>query len=111
MLEVLRKHGATGIKVAIVEGDDMFDDLDNLLASGEELSNMDTGAPLSTVRDSVTSANAYLGAFPIAEALATGAQIVITGRGTDPGLVLGPLIHEFGWTEKDLDRLLSLIHI
>ena len=45
----------------------------------------------------VTSANVYLGAFPIAEALDQGAQIVITGRGTDPGLVLGPLIHEFGW--------------
>lgn len=66
---------------------------------------MDTGEALSKVRDGVTSANVYLGAFPIAEALDQGADIVITGRGTDPGLVLGPLIHEFGWTEKDLDQL------
>jgi hypothetical protein len=63
---------------------------------------MDTGAPLSTVRDRVSSANVYLGAFPIAEALDQGAQIVITGRGTDPGLVLGPLIHEFGWKRERL---------
>ncbi len=105
VLEVLRRHGAKGIKVATVEGDDMFDDLDRLLESGERLANMDTGAPLSSVRDTVTSANAYLGAFPIAEALGTGAQIVITGRGTDPGLVLGPLIHEFGWTKHELDKL------
>ena len=66
---------------------------------------MDTGDLLRTVRDTVTSANAYLGAFPIAEALDQGAQIVITGRGTDPGLVLGPMIHEFGWKEDDWDRL------
>jgi len=66
---------------------------------------MDTGEPLSAVRERVTSANVYLGAFPIAEALATGARIVITGRGTDPGLVLGPLIHEFGWGPEDYDHL------
>jgi hypothetical protein len=77
------------------------------MAAGEEFRNMDTGAPLSTVRDTVTSANVYLGAFPIAEALDTGARIVITGRGTDPGLVVGPLIHEFGLGPKDWDRLAS----
>src|SRR6185436_11550604 len=88
-----------------VEGDDVFAKLDELMAGGEELRNMDTGAPLATVRDRVTSANVYLGAFPIAEALAGGAQIVITGRGTDPGLVLGPLIHEFGWSKEDYDLL------
>ena len=105
VLEVLRKHGAKGVKVATVEGDDIFEDVDTLMAGGESLSNMETGAPLTSVRDTVTSANVYLGAFPIAEALASGAQIVITGRGTDPGLVLGPLIHEFGWTAEDFDKL------
>ncbi|MEX1025872.1 MAG: acyclic terpene utilization AtuA family protein [Planctomycetota bacterium] len=92
-------------KIAIVEGDDILGQLDALLASGEEFRNMDTGAPLADVRDSVSSANVYLGAFPIAEALAQGADIVLTGRGTDPGLVLGPLIHEFGWGASDYDRL------
>jgi hypothetical protein len=105
VLEVLKRHGAHGVKVATVEGDDIFEDIDALMAEGESLANMETGAPLTSVRDSVTSANVYLGAFPIAEALASGAQIVITGRGTDPGLVLGPLIHEFGWTAEEFDKL------
>lgn len=105
VLEVLAKHGAKGVKVAIVEGDDIYDQLDGLLASGENLANMDTKRPLSDVRSKVTSANVYLGAFPIAEALDQGAQIVITGRGTDPGLVLGPLIHEFGWGREAWDLL------
>ncbi|MEM6674320.1 MAG: acyclic terpene utilization AtuA family protein [Planctomycetota bacterium] len=105
VLEIVAKHGLEGVKVAVVEGDDILDDLDSLMASGEEFRNMDTGEPLSTVRDRVTSANVYLGAFPIAEALDQGAHIVITGRGTDPGLVIGPLIHEFGWTTEDLDQL------
>ncbi len=105
VLEVMRRQGVRGVKVAVVEGDDIYDRIDELLAAGERLENMDTGRPLSEVRDRITSANVYLGAFPIAEALATGAQIVITGRGTDPGLVLGPLIHEFGWGPEDWDLL------
>jgi hypothetical protein len=105
VLAVCEKHGVSGMKVAIVEGDDVLEDLDDLMAQGETFNNMDTGAPLASVRDRVTSANVYLGAFPIAEALATGAQIVITGRGTDPGLVIGPMIHEFGWGSGDLDEL------
>ena len=104
VLEVIRKHGLD-VKVAVVEGDDILGGLDELMANGEEFKNMDTGESLSSVRDGVTSANVYLGAFPIAEALDQGADIVITGRGTDPGLVLGPLIHEFGWTRDDLDQL------
>jgi hypothetical protein len=106
VMEVLDKHGLRGrVKVAVVEGDDILDRLDELLESGEELANMDTGEPLATIRDRVTSANVYLGAFPIAEALGAGAHIVITGRATDPGLVLGPMIHEFGWGPADYDRL------
>lgn len=104
-LGVLRKHGFKGVKVAVVEGDDIYGQLDSLLAGGEALANMDTGAPLASVRERVSSANVYLGAFPTAEALDQGAQIVITGRGTDPGLVLGPLIHEFGWKREQFDLL------
>ena len=105
LLEVCAKHGISGVKIAVVEGDDILDRIDELLDAGEPLANMDTGEPLTTIRDRITSANVYLGAFPIAEALAGGARIVLTGRGTDPGLVLGPLIHEFGWSESEFDKL------
>jgi len=101
VMKSLEKHRLKGVGVGIVEGDDVYPRLDELLASGEQLRNMDTGEPLASVRDRVTSANVYLSAFPIAQALDQGAQIVITGRGTDPGLVLGPLIHEFGWKTSD----------
>jgi hypothetical protein len=101
----IAKRSIRGVKLGIVEGDDVYGRLDELIAAGEPLANMDTGAPISTVRDRVTSANVYLGAFPIAAALSQGAQIVITGRGTDPGLVLGPMIHEFGWQPGDHDLL------
>ncbi len=104
--EVVERHGLKGrVKIAVVEGDDILDRLDDLLAAGEDFANMDTGAQLSSVRDRVTSANVYLGAFPMAEALDRGADIVITGRATDPGLVLAPMIHEFGWKRDDFDRL------
>src|SRR6185503_6667478 len=75
---------------------DLMPRLDELLASGVPLTNMDDGRALATVRDRVVAANAYLGAWPIAEALADGAQIVVTGRVTDAALTLGPLVHEHG---------------
>jgi len=103
--KIARQHGIDGLKLATVTGDDIFHNIDDLMAAGEKLKNMDTGEPLSKVRDQLTSANAYLGAFPIAEALAQGAQIVVTGRCTDPSLVLGPMIHEFGWKPDEWDKL------
>src|SRR5229473_4254696 len=104
--DVARELGLAGkLKIGIVTGDDIMDRIDDLLARGIELSNMDTGAPLSAVRDRIQSANAYLGAAPIVEALNEGAQIVITGRCTDTGLTLAPMIHEFGWAADDWNRL------
>ncbi len=93
------------IRIALVSGDDLLPRLDELVANGEPLSNMDTGRPLSDVRDSVQSANAYLGMQPVVEALDKGANIVITGRVTDTGLTLGPLVHEFGWPVDDWDLI------
>ncbi len=93
------------VKVGIVSGDDIMERLDDLLRRGHGLVNMDTGEPLETVLDSVQSANAYLGAEPIVNALGQGADVIITGRVTDTGLTLGPLIHEFGWAADDWDRL------
>ena len=94
-----------GIKVGIVAGDDILTRLDDMLARGVELKSMDTGEPLASIRPRVQSANVYFGAAPIASALAMGAQIVITGRITDTGLVLGPMMHEFRWAREDWDKL------
>ena len=66
---------------------------------------MDTGEPLSTIRDRILSANAYIGAFPLAEALDTGADVVIAGRSTDTALTLAPMIHRFGWRPDEYDKL------
>src|SRR5436190_3234540 len=104
--EVARELGLSGkLKIGIVTGDDILDRIDELLARGIELRNMDTDDPLSNVRDRIQSANAYLGAAPIVEALNKGARVVITGRATDTGLTLGPMIHEFGWAGDDWDKL------
>src|SRR5947207_1041275 len=104
--EVARELGLDGkLKIGIVTGDDILGRIDELIARGIELRNMDTNEPLSTVRDRIQSANAYLGAGPIVEVLNKGAQVVITGRATDTGLTLGPMIHEFGWADDDWDKL------
>jgi len=101
--EVLRL--APTLKVAVVLGDDIFNRIDDLLARGHAMKDMDTGQPLSTIRDRIQSANAYIGAFPLAQALATGADVVIAGRSTDTALALAPMVHEFGWSETDYDLL------
>jgi len=102
--EVARRHGVK-VKVGVVYGDNILESLDELLAGGAELKNMETGEPVSLVRDRVLSANVYLGAWPVVEALRQGAQIVITGRTTDTGLCLAPMIHEFGWRPEDWDLI------
>jgi len=93
------------LKIGVVTGDDLLGRLDGLLARGHELRNLDTGRPLRDVRDRVLSANAYLGAWPVVEALRRDADIVITGRVTDTGLTLAPMIHAFGWKPDDWDLL------
>ena len=92
------------LKVAIVHGDDIMGQLDQ-----HPLRNMDSGELLATVRDQVLSANAYIGAFPLAEALATGADVVVTGRCSDAALVLAPMLHAFDWGETDWDLLAAVI--
>lgn len=87
------------LRVAAVVGDDAMPFLDELRQQG--VVEMATGQPIPQL----LTASAYLGAFPIAQALAEGADIVVTGRCADSALALGPLIHEFGWTAQDLDAL------
>jgi hypothetical protein len=102
---VVRKLGLPDVRIGVVEGDDILDRLDGFIANGEPLANIDTGAPLSTVLDKVLSANVYLGAEGIAECLDNGADIVVTGRCTDPSLALAPMVYEFGWSMSDYDQL------
>ena len=93
------------VRIGVVSGDDLLPRLDELLASGHELRNMETEESLTSVRDRVLSANAYLGSKPIDEALRKGAHIVITGRSTDTALTMAPLRFTFGWADEDWDRL------
>jgi hypothetical protein len=96
---------APGLKVAVVHGDDVYPRLDEFLAKGHEMRDMDSGRPIREIRSRILSANAYIGAFPLAQALATGAHVVVAGRSTDTGLALAPMIQRFGWGTGDWDRL------
>jgi len=128
VVKLAREQGHAGLRVGLVEGDDVAERLGALAAAkpsgssaakpsrssaakpsrssgpGVSLANLDTGAPFATIRERVMSANAYLGADPIAEAIRAGAQIVVTGRCTDSALALGPLLAHYGWAADDWDR-------
>ena len=93
------------LKIAIIKGDDILNDMETLLNEGVNFNNMDDQSSFDNIKDNVYSANAYINSFSIAEALKTGANIVLAGRVSDPGLVLGPAIYEFGWKKDDYDKL------
>ena len=106
LVEAGRKAGVGGrARVGRVTGDDILERLDELISTGHPLAHMETGEPLATVRDRVASANVYIGARPIVEALAKGAQVVVTGRSTDTALTYGPMAHAFGWAWDAWDRI------
>ncbi len=103
---VARELGLQGkVKIGVVTGDDVLDRLDQFIADGVEINSMDDGTPLAAIRDKVQSANVYLGAAPLVEALRLGANVIVGGRLTDTGLTLAPLMHEFGWTFDDWDKV------
>jgi hypothetical protein len=102
---ILEKNRLQDRKIAVITGDDLLPRLDELIAAGHALTNLDTGEPIARVRDRVVSANAYLGSQPIAEALRLGASIIITGRVADAALTVGPAAYEHGWKWDDWDRL------
>ena len=105
IFEVARKQGVKGLKIGVVTGDDILPRISELVDQGHELRHMETNEPIAAVKDRLLSANVYTGAWPVVEALRQGAQIIITGRTTDTGLTLAPMIHEFGWGEQDWDLL------
>lgn len=98
--DMARASGLRAPRIAVVEGDDLSDRL-----TDEELAARETGGHLLAQGRPVISANAYLGAQPIADALNSGADIVVTGRVADSALALGPLLHVFKWRADDWDRL------
>jgi hypothetical protein len=102
---VLDRSGLSDRVIATVSGDDLLPRLDALVTEGHALAHLDTGAPLATIRSRVVSANAYLGAGPIVDALRQGASVVLTGRVADASLTLAPAVHELGWAWDDWDRL------
>ena len=99
-LEAVFKEQGVDLKIAVVRGDDLSARADAYRAAG--VTEMFSGAPMP---EKMASVNAYLGGFPVAAALKAGADIVITGRAVDSAIVLGPLVHEFGWRESDYDLL------
>lgn len=104
--ETAKELGLSGkVKIGVVTGDDILPRLEEFLASGVAINNMETGEPLAAILDKVQSANVYLGARPLVEALDKGAQIIVGGRLTDTGLTLAPLMHEFGWSFEDWNKV------
>ena len=106
LLETAADAGFGGrLAIGVVSGDDILERLSDLIAGGQPLANLDDGRPLEAVLDRVESANAYIGAAPIVEALRRGARIVVTGRSTDTALTYAPMIYEFGWRDDEWDRI------
>jgi Acyclic terpene utilisation family protein AtuA len=103
IINVARELGLDRLKVAVVLGDDVLHQLSS--ASAHDFTLMETGAPLQSLQGSVISANAYLGAGPLARALETGADVIVTGRVADPALFTAPIIHEFGWPMADWQKM------
>ena len=104
--ETAREIGLGGkVKIGVVTGDDILGRLDEFAENGVEITNMETGEPLSEIRERIQAANVYLGAAGLVEALGKGAQIVVGGRLTDTGLTLAPLMHEFGWKFDEWDLI------
>jgi hypothetical protein len=103
--KILADAGLSDVTIGVVTGDDLLGRLDELRAAGHDFAHSDTGESLASLGKPIVSANAYLGAQPIVDALAAGARIVITGRVADASLTVGPAMHEFGWQWDDWPRL------
>src|SRR5207247_9539384 len=103
--QALAEAGCTHRTIVASIGDDVLDMIRTDAADAPWLRNLDTGVPLTPVRDRLVTANAYIGAEPLAQALARGADIVIAGRVADPSLTVAACAHAFGWAWDDWNRL------
>lgn len=103
VVELANSLGLKGLRVASVTGDDVLDKLQYFIRQGVSLAHLDTGEDFSEVQHNITTATAYLGADPIREALAMGADVVITGRCTDSAMFLGPISYALNLDSRDKD--------
>ncbi|MAZ68902.1 MAG: ATPase [Candidatus Marinimicrobia bacterium] len=106
LIKISKKHDID-LKIAIVEGDDIYNDLNNLIKDDHEFKNIDTNESISSILNKIYSANVYIDSFSVAKALSLGADIVLCGRISDPGLVVAPCIYEFGWKKNNFNMLAS----
>ena len=104
LLKLSEDSGNT-IKIGVIQGDDIFPELQSIRSNGVSFDHMDSGQSFDEIADKVYSANVYINSFTISEALEKGAQIVLAGRVSDPGLALGPCAYEFGWKNNDYDKI------
>jgi len=93
------------IKIGVIEGDDIFPQLQSLRNRGVTFDHMDSGRSFDEIADKVYSANVYINSFTISDSLEKGSQIVLAGRVSDPGLALGPCAYEFGWKNDEYDKI------
>ena len=104
--------GFGGMKIGLVFGDDVLDRLASFRAQGVNFTNLDTGEDdIDRIADRLVSANVYIGSEGQIEALAEGADLVITGRATDSSVHIAPMVHEFGWSTDDWDLMGAAIAI
>ncbi|MBY0587128.1 DUF1446 domain-containing protein [bacterium] len=104
-MKVLREQGCGHIKVALVAGDDVLQQMMHAGSEQTHWSNAETGESVLTIRDRLTTAHAYMGASPLVEALRQGADIVLTGRVADPSLVVAAAMNAFRWSHAEIDRI------
>lgn len=95
------------INIGIIEGDDILKHIDYFIENGVSFKNIDTGESIDKIKNNICSANVYIDSYCIKEALDMGSDIVLCGRVSDPGLTLGPLLHEFKWKKNDYNKLAS----
>ena len=102
-----RLKKTNNFKIGVIHGDDIFNQIHDMIKNGEDFKNLETGESISKILTNITSANVYIDSFSVKDALDKGADIVLAGRVSDPGLTLGPLLHEYQWKRNDYNKLAS----
>jgi hypothetical protein len=104
LIEVLKELNIS-LKIAVIDGDNIIDRIEDLYPAKTDFKNLETGEDFSRIKDRLQTANAYLGVKPILTALEEGADIIVAGRVTDTSITVAPMIYEFGWKLDDWDKL------